>query len=48
MPLLQAIIVVGVFGLAVGAIGIYFALRERSQERQLRAERTATGEEAHG
>jgi hypothetical protein len=45
MALLQAIIVVGVFGLAVGAVGLYFALRER---RQLRAARNVTSEEAHG
>jgi len=48
VALLQAIIFVGIFGLVIGAVGIYFALRERRQMRQIRAQRRAAEGEAQG
>ena len=38
MALFQAIMVIGVFGLIVGAVGLYFALRER-RESERRAQK---------
>lgn len=48
MDFLLAVLVIGTFGLAVGAVGIYFAIRERRETRNQRAARdAAASREAH-
>ena len=47
MDLLLAVLVTGMFGLAVGAVGIYFVIRERREMRNQRAARDAASREAH-